>query len=193
MSLGKRLEGIWDFPFKLINLSLYIPNPSSAEDQFVKDMPETAQNLSKAQQEIKQFESSIRELSNPAPTQAEITAQRSIDQLRRDHAEIDMQIAKLRKKIFGKKKAAAEIQGLETKTKDNLQQISEYNNHIAEARQQHATEIKEKRSLIEEQLANARRSLDTSRYTKDIDTVEQAEWWIGKMWFDIDNQSNMDW
>lgn len=35
--------------------------------------------------------------------------------------------------------------------------------------------------------------VDTSRYTKDIDTVEQAEWWIGKMWFDIDNQSNMDW
>lgn len=174
---GSEGDRIWEFPFKLINLSLYIPNPSSAEEQFVKDMPETAQSLSKVQQEITKFKSSIRELSNPAPTQAEITAQRSIDQLRRDNAEIDMQIAKLRKKIFGKKKAAAEIQGLETKTKDNLQQISEYNNHITETRQQHATEIKEKKSLIEEQLANARRSLDGLQEQKSS-YIQQFPQWI---------------
>ena len=35
--------------------------------------------------------------------------------------------------------------------------------------------------------------VDTERYTKNIDSVEQAKWLIGKMWFDIDNQSNMDW
>ena len=36
-------------------------------------------------------------------------------------------------------------------------------------------------------------SVDTDRYTENVDSVEQAEWLIGKMWFDIDNQSNMDW
>ena len=36
-------------------------------------------------------------------------------------------------------------------------------------------------------------SVDTERYTKNIDSVEQAKWLIEKMWFDIDNQSNMDW
>lgn len=36
-------------------------------------------------------------------------------------------------------------------------------------------------------------SVDTERYTENVDSVEQAEWLIGKMWFDIDNQSNMDW
>ena len=36
-------------------------------------------------------------------------------------------------------------------------------------------------------------SVDTERYTDGIDTVEQAQWLIEKMWYDIDNQSNMDW
>ena len=36
-------------------------------------------------------------------------------------------------------------------------------------------------------------SVDTERYTKNVDSVEQAQWLIDKMWFDIDNQSNMDW
>lgn len=36
-------------------------------------------------------------------------------------------------------------------------------------------------------------SVNTERYTENVDSVEQAEWLIGKMWFDIDNQSNMDW
>ena len=36
-------------------------------------------------------------------------------------------------------------------------------------------------------------SVDTERYTKNIDSVEQAKWLIEKMWFDIENQSNMDW
>ena len=36
-------------------------------------------------------------------------------------------------------------------------------------------------------------SVDTNRYTENIDTVEQADWLIAKMWHDIDNQSNMEW
>ncbi|MBQ7924266.1 MAG: hypothetical protein IJ329_03065 [Clostridia bacterium] len=35
--------------------------------------------------------------------------------------------------------------------------------------------------------------VDTSIYTKDIDSLEKAQWFIDKMRFDIDNQSNMDW
>lgn len=35
--------------------------------------------------------------------------------------------------------------------------------------------------------------IDTERYTDGIETKEQAEWTIEKMWYDIDNQSNMDW
>ena len=36
-------------------------------------------------------------------------------------------------------------------------------------------------------------SVNTECYTQNVNSVEQAEWLIGKMWFDIDNQSNMDW
>lgn len=36
-------------------------------------------------------------------------------------------------------------------------------------------------------------SVDTKRYTKNVDTSEDAKWLIEKMWFNIDNQSNMDW
>ena len=36
-------------------------------------------------------------------------------------------------------------------------------------------------------------SIDTDRYTENVDSMEQAERLISKMWFDLDNQSNMDW
>lgn len=36
-------------------------------------------------------------------------------------------------------------------------------------------------------------SVDTRRYTENVDSAEDAKWLIEKMWFDIDNQSNMDW
>lgn len=35
--------------------------------------------------------------------------------------------------------------------------------------------------------------IDTEMYTAGIETKEQAEWTIEKMWYEIDNQSNMDW
>ena len=35
--------------------------------------------------------------------------------------------------------------------------------------------------------------VDTGYYTENIDSVEQAKCIIDKMWFDIDNQLNMDW
>lgn len=34
---------------------------------------------------------------------------------------------------------------------------------------------------------------DTEMYTDGIETKEQAEWTIEKIWYEIDNQSNMDW
>ena len=36
-------------------------------------------------------------------------------------------------------------------------------------------------------------SVDTKRYTENIKDEKDAKWLIDKMWFDIDNQSNMDW
>ena len=36
-------------------------------------------------------------------------------------------------------------------------------------------------------------SVDTDRYTQNVDSIESAKWLIEKMWYDIDNQSNMDW
>lgn len=36
-------------------------------------------------------------------------------------------------------------------------------------------------------------SVDTDCYTKNIDSVERAKCLIDKIWFDIDNQFNMDW
>lgn len=35
--------------------------------------------------------------------------------------------------------------------------------------------------------------IDTERYTDGIETNEQAQWEIERIWFEIDNQSNMDW
>ena len=36
-------------------------------------------------------------------------------------------------------------------------------------------------------------SVDTKLYTENVTKEKEAEWLIDKMWFDIDNQSNMDW
>ena len=36
-------------------------------------------------------------------------------------------------------------------------------------------------------------SVDTKLYTENVTNEKEAEWLINKMWFDIDNQSNMDW
>lgn len=36
-------------------------------------------------------------------------------------------------------------------------------------------------------------SVDTDRYTQNVSSAEDAQWLIKKMWYDIDNQSNMDW
>ena len=36
-------------------------------------------------------------------------------------------------------------------------------------------------------------SVHTQRYIENVDTVEQANLLIEKMWYEIDNQSNMDW
>lgn len=36
-------------------------------------------------------------------------------------------------------------------------------------------------------------SVDTKLYTENVTNEKEAEWLIDKMWFDIDNQSNMDW
>ncbi|MEG1502586.1 MAG: hypothetical protein RR370_04280, partial [Synergistaceae bacterium] len=35
--------------------------------------------------------------------------------------------------------------------------------------------------------------VDTSIYMDGVDSIEYAQWKIEKMWFDFDNQSNMDW
>lgn len=36
-------------------------------------------------------------------------------------------------------------------------------------------------------------TIDTERYTEDVDTPEMAQWTIDKMLYDLDNQLNMDW
>ena len=146
--------------FKFINESLYIVNPVSAEEQFKQDIPELANQISEAEKNIEQLKNSITTLNYSIPTQTEINAQTSIDELRHSNVGIDEQIAKLHKKIFGKKKAAIEIQELEEQKQANQKQISDLNSVIEKAKQQRATEIREKKSAIEEHLSKANHDLE---------------------------------
>ena len=71
----------------------------------------------------------------------------------------------------------AEVQALETKVKDNMQQIENCKNDIAKAQQQHVAEVKEKKIPIEEQLSVARQSLDGLQKQKE-EYLQQFPQWI---------------
>lgn len=173
--------------FKFINESLYIVNPVSAEEQFEHDIPELANQISEAEKNIEQLKTNIAALNHSVPTQTETDAQTSINELQRSNSEINEQITKLHKKIFGKKKAAIEIQKLEEKKQTNQKQISDLNSVIEKARQQRATEIKEKKSPIEEQLSKANHALEKMKKQKS-EYIQQYPEWICLAGQDAENQ-----
>ena len=121
------------------------------------------------------------------PLQTEINAQTSIDELQRSNTEINDQITKLHKKIFGKKKAAVEIQELEEKKKANQKKISELNNVIEKAKQKRAMEIRKKKSAIEEQLSKANHALEEIKKQKS-EHIQQCPEWICLAEPDAENQ-----
>ena len=173
--------------FKFINESLYIVNPVSAEEQFKQDIPELANQISEAEKNIGQLKNSITTLNYSIPTQTEINAQTSIDELRHSNIGMDEQITKLHKKIFGKKKAAIEIQKLEEQKQANQKQISDLNSVIEKAKQQRATEIREKKSAIEEQLSKANHDLEEMEKQKS-EYIQQYPEWICLAGQDAENQ-----
>lgn len=173
--------------FKFINESLYIPNPVSAEEQFEQDLPELVNLMSDAEKDIEQLKTNIAALNHSVSTQTETDAQTSINELQRSNSEINEQITKLHKKIFGKKKAAIEIQKLEEKKQTNQKQIFDLNSVIEKARQQRATEIKEKKSPIEEQLSKANHALEKMKKQKS-EYIQQYPEWICLAGQDVENQ-----
>lgn len=173
--------------FKFINESLYIPNPVSAEEQFEQDLPELVNLMSDAEKDIEQLKANIATLNHSVPTQTETDAQTGIDELQRSNSEINEQITKLHKKIFGKKKAAIEIQKLEEKKQANQKKIFDLNSIIEKARQQRVTEIKEKKSPIEEQLSKANHALEEMKKQKS-EYIRQYSEWICLAGPDAENQ-----
>ena len=169
-------------PFKLVNESLYILNPEFAGEEhlMVNRMVET-------EKKIEQLKNNITAPNSSTPTQTEINAQTSIDELQRSSAGMDEQIVKLHKKIFGKKKAAVEIQELEEKKKANQKKISELNNVIEKAKQQRAMEIRKKKSAIEEQLSKANHALEEIKKQKS-EHIQQCPEWICLAGPDAENQ-----
>lgn len=181
--LGKPVQ----LRFKFINESLYIVNPVSAEEQFKQDIPELANQISEAEKNIGQLKNSITTLNYSIPTQTEINAQTSIDELRHSNVGIDEQIAKLHKKIFGKKKAAIEIQELEEQKQANQKQISDLDNVIKNAKLLRVTEINEKKSAIEEQLSKVNHDLEEMEKQKS-EYIQQYPEWICLAGPDAENQ-----
>ena len=173
--------------FKFINESLYIVNPVSAEEQFEHDIPELANQISEAEKNIEQLKNSITTLNYSIPTQTETDAQISINELQRSNSEINEQITKLHKKIFGKKKAAIEIQKLEEKKQTNQKQISDLDNVIKNAKLLRVTEINEKKSAIEEQLSKVNHDLEEMEKQKS-EYIQQYPEWICLTGQDAENQ-----
>ena len=173
--------------FKLINESLYIVNPVSAEEQFKQDIPELANQMSEAEKDIEQLKTNIAALNHSVPTQTETDAQTSINELQRNNTEIDEQITKLHKKIFGKKKAAIEIQKLEEKKQTNQKQLSDLDNVIRNAKLLRVTGVMEKKSAIEEQLSKANHTLEEMEKQKS-EYIQQYPEWICLAGQDAENQ-----
>ena len=173
--------------FKFINESLYIVNPVSAEEQFEHDIPELANQMSEAEKNIGQLKNSITTLNYSIPTQTETDAQISINELQRSNSEINEQITKLHKKIFGKKKAAIGIQKLEEKKQTNQKQISDLDNVIKNAKLLRVTEINEKKSAIEEQLSKVNHDLEEMEKQKS-EYIQQYPEWICLAGPDAENQ-----
>ena len=173
--------------FKLINESLYIVNPVSAEEQFKQDIPELANQMSEAEKDIEQLKTNIAALNHSVPTQTETDAQTSINELQRNNTEIDEQITKLHKKIFGKKKAAIEIQKLEEKKQTNQKRLSDLDNVIRNAKLLRVTGVMEKKSAIEEQLSKANHTLEEMEKQKS-EYIQQYPEWICLAGQDAENQ-----
>lgn len=169
-------------PFKLVNESLYILNPEFAGEEYLM-----VNRMVKTEKKIEQLKNNITAPNSSMPTQTEINAQTSIDELRHSSAGMDEQIVKLHKKIFGKKKAAVEIQELEEKKKANQKKISELNNVIEKAKQQRAMEIRKKKSAIEEQLSKANHALEEIKKQKS-EHIQQCPEWICLAGPDAENQ-----
>lgn len=169
-------------PFKLVNESLYILNPEFAGEEYLM-----VNRMVKTEKKIEQLKNNITAPNSSMPTQTEINAQTSIDELRHSSAGMDEQIVKLHKKIFGKKKAAIEIQELEEKKKANQKKISELNNVIEKAKQQRAMEIRKKKSAIEEQLSKANHALEEIKKQKS-EHIQQCPEWICLAGPDAENQ-----
>ena len=168
--------------FKLVNESLYILNPEFAGEEHLM-----VNRMVKTEKKIEQLKNNITAPNSSMPTQTEINAQTSIDELRHSSAGMDEQIVKLHKKIFGKKKAAVEIQELEEKKKANQKKISELNNVIEKAKQQRAMEIRKKKSAIEEQLSKANHALEEIKKQKS-EHIQQCPEWICLAGPDAENQ-----
>ncbi len=176
MSLGRKLDSVWEFPFKLINLSLYVPNVVSETEQFEKELPELAHEMAEAEKNIAELKKNISAMSSTKPGAEEINEQNKIDQLRRENTQIDIDIAKLRKKIFGKKKAQAEIQLLNDKTNEIQIQIENATASLKAAKKMREDEAKKKKDELEQRMKDACRALEEMQKQKTEYIAQLPKW-----------------
>ena len=175
-SLGRKLDSVWEFPFKLINMSLYVPNAVSETEQFEEDMPELAREMAAQEKNIAELKKNISAACSTKPGAQEIDAQNKIDQLRRENTQMDIDISKLRKKIFGKKKALAEIQSLNDKMTENREKIASVQASLDAVKKMREEEAKKKRDELELKMKDTYQALEEMQKQKNEYIAQLPKW-----------------
>lgn len=167
---------IMDFPFKLINDSLYAENPKSLEEQLEEDKPMLAKEISEAKHNVEELEKRINGLSQEVSAPEQKAAEDVILDLKNEASALDSQIAKLRRRFFCKKRAAEEIQTLEAKQQEISKKIAVQNAVIEKVKEQTAAKREQKKALLEKQLSEAQQSLEQLQKQKAEYALNYPEW-----------------
>lgn len=165
-----------DFPFKLINDSLYAENPKSLEEQLEEDKPTLAKEISEAEHNVEELEKRINSLSQESSAPEQKAAEDVILDLKNEASALDSQIAKLCKRFFCKKRAAEEIQTLEEKKQEISEKIAAQNAILEKVKEQTTAKREQKQALLEKQLSEAQQSLEQLQKQKADYTLNYPEW-----------------
>lgn len=165
-----------EFPFKLINESLNIANPTSAQKQFSVDMPELSKEITKKDQAFHQATLAIQSLRTDKASTEEQQIQGQIDALLSKKTSNGSEIEKLHKKIFGKKKANAEIEIIR---QDNDAITKKIEQQSADLEASMKKRIASNHVALEEQqkmIASIKQALDDLNKQKQFYISQYPEW-----------------
>lgn len=142
--------------FKLINDKIHFRNPISQEQFLSQYYPELVAQVVQAKQKVDHFK--IPTFIHPSDKEDDLNY--SIQKIEQQISENDDTIVRLRKKIFGKKKAQEEITELEKKNSDCRNEIARALDELEALEKERASKLMQAQSEAKKERANLQVAYD---------------------------------